>query len=314
MNTKETFDQIVWYYQVEYFNQNDLFDGDLVDVVKRMSNRKRFSTDARKRLSESAARITRNLKQERTPRSFMTQVRQFIGAALIEASTYRYGQGAPKVHHWIPVCYLSNFTRGLEQKKSRGAYIPAVNFTEEGNELLIVSDKEFAHSPDGKKGFFELSAERFFAVIESRYCNALMRLTPGQEPTRFHMVSYVSMLLVQHLRAPMEAEERFKLRSIAEFAKALEELLDTVEEGYAYIETSEEAFPFAPYAPTRARKFVDGARAWHFPLTSNVTLIFSERELTEAERARMAEGSRISTVKDARRRKQPLYGALETDF
>lgn len=311
--TADIFDQILWTFRLDNPNYNRVLDGDdFVETVKNTAAFKR-KKGFHNPFAATATKITRELKRERRPKSFMDQLRKSIATALVESAGHRYSpRDAPKIHHWIPICYLSQFTRGLEQRDSRGALIPMMDFSKTQNKNIIVGDKTFAHSARGGVGFFELTAERFFGIIESRYCNALMRLEPGVEPYRFQMISYVSMLLIQHLRAPRAGEFQFK--DLHEFARALEELLDSIEEGHAYIEFSDEPFPFTPSTPTRERHFSDGGRAWHFPLSSNATLIFADRKLTEAERARMAEGSRISTVKTAKRNGTPLYGALMSDF
>lgn len=308
--TSDTFDQILWLFRIDNPNTCQYLDNDFFDAIEEISSLK--GVGMAKVYADTATKVFRDLKRERKPKSLMDHLRKTIATNLIASAAYRFAENqAPKLHHWIPICYLSRFTRGLQQHRSRGALIPMIDFSSPRRHS-IVNDKEFAHRKGKDGGFFQLTAENFFAVIEARYENAASQLQYGIQPEFSQLVAFVAMLMVQHLRAPKNGN--FQTSQLHEFARELVELMDSIDNGHAYVEFSEEAFLFTPNTPTRQRNFTDGGRAWHFPLSSNATLIFADRELTEAERARMAEGSRISAMKTAKRNGTPLYGALETDF
>lgn len=308
METKAAYEELLWLIRLQNPEVRDAFNGDFGKVLSHFSTNTRL-TGSRKMGMATTAKVTNELKRSKPTGDLMTMVRRLTAATLLESAFHNYAPNqAPKQHHWIPLCYLTRFTRSYPQPIKRGAHIPTLDYSI-GMVDKITRDRSFIHPVKKSKGFYELSAEHFFSVVESRYSNALLRVESAKPRlSDFDMASFVSMLLIQTLRAPHPSQKSFNLRTLADFAKAAAELLDSIEAGYAYIVPSEEPLAFVPYAPTRKRIFVSGKQAWYFPVTSNLALVLSEERMTQAQQKRVTEGARISTVKWAQRNHEPLFG------
>lgn len=313
MKTAEAFEEILLFARACNSDVRVAFSGEFTEIITRFKNKTKLS-GSRVAGKKIVAQFTREMKNSNL-RNVMDTARRSMAAALLEASFYRYSNSEPKLHHWAPICYLSQFTRNTPQKSSRGAVIPSLDYSGLMIQESTLTDRSFAHKPKHNTGFYELSAERFFSIIESRYSNAILRIdVENPKTTDFYLATFVCMMVIQTMRSPHPGEKKFELRTLGDFANAIEELLDTLDEGFAYLHYSEKPLPFTPYAPTRARISVKGKRSWYFPLTSNLGFVLSEDKLDQADLERAVEGSRIATVKWAQRHGERLFGYTASDI
>jgi hypothetical protein len=315
MNTADAYEELLLLVRAQHPSMRTGFDDSFHNVVATLStNRKLAGT--RQAGRAITTKFTTELKQTKPNADVVVLARRLIATAILEASLYQYpALSVPLKHHWLPLCYSSNFTRGLPQAARRGASIPTLDYSSGEPIDRLVTDKSFVHGPAKDRGFYQLSAEKFFSIIEGWYDNSLKRLNQAKPSTTlFYKASFVAMLVIQTLRAPHPGTGKFKLRNLSDFATAAAKLLDSIETGYVYLVPSKKPLPFVAYAPTRHRVSVTDKQSWYFPLTSNLALIISEERLTNVKQQQMVEGSRASTIKWAQLHHKQLFGFTSVDL
>lgn len=308
---KSTYREILRHLRVEHPSQahNGVISDDFHETLEQVSKLK--SANSRATLSKTLEKLLTDLKRNSTG-DFMETLQRFLVIQLLVAATHRYGSNAPALHHWVPLCYLKNFTRGLNASAQRSQVVPGLRFLTNGVvERVSVADSQFAHGSSVKEGgYYELKAEYFFSIIESAYSATISSRIAGKS-REMGKIYATAMLLVQAIRAPRNGS--FELRGFREIVDYLEILVDGLEGTHVYLQSSNEPLAFSTHVPTRSRR-VKGGIVAYFPLSSDIALLVSSRDLDVSERLEMIEKSQQATISYARRTGETIYGILPEDL
>lgn len=308
---KSTYREILRHLRVEHvqFVNEGVLGDDFYETLERISKLK--SANSRATLAKTLDKLLVDLKREAST-DFMESLKRFLAIQLLITATHRYGSSAPALHHWVPLCYLKNFTRGLSEGNQRSRVVPGLRFLENGVvESIKVSDTKFAHTQSVKEGgHYELKAEYFFSIIEGTYSATITSRLAGKS-REMGKIYATAMLLVQALRAPRNGE--FLLRGFREIIEHLEILVEGLEGTHVYLQSSNEPLAFSTHVPTRSRR-VKGGIVAYFPLSSDVALLVASRELEVHERLDMITKSQQATIAYARRTGDAIYGILPKDL
>jgi hypothetical protein len=313
MKTADEYEQLLWLIRTHNGSTREAFIQPFAKTIQLFTARKK-NVSARNSAKAAIAGYLRELKSSAEKTNVMDITRKLIAVHMIDAATLAQPTNTAKLHHWLPLCYLRDFTLGIEQPLTRGAFVPTLNYDRGVQLQAVSSDKTFIHPANKNSGFYQDAAESFFGNVESWYSEVMNLLKLGhREPNNYELAMLVCMLVVQTLRSP-RPDGSFRLRTLSEFSTAADALMDSIGNGYAYVVPSEKPMPFLSYAPTRRRVLASGAVAWYFPISSNRALVVSQDELTKQQLEVLVEGSRIATVKWAHKNQKPLFGFGKQDF
>lgn len=311
MSMKSTYREILRHLRVEHPQHvnNGVISDDFHETLERLSTLK--SSNSRATLSKTLDKLLTDLKRDPSS-DFLESLQRFLAIQLLVAATHRYGSNAPALHHWIPLCYLKNFTRGLNEGGQRSQVVPGLRFLVNGVvERIKVADSRFAHTEAAKTGgYYELKAEYFFSIVEGAYSSTISSRLAGKS-REMGKIYATAMLLVQSLRAPQEGS--FTLRGFREIVEHLEIIVDGLEGKHVYLQSSNEPLAFSTHVPTRSRR-VKGGIVSYFPMSSDVALLLSSRELEVDERLEMIKKSQQATIAYARRTGEAIYGIIPEDL
>ena len=193
----------------------------------------------------------------------------------------------PKVHHWIPVCYLQQFKAPNTTATSKvRCHVRASSFN--GGKLMSfsISDSNFAHKVVDNKGFNDYRVERFYAGVEMFYGSSSAKGFQGG----LSNVSVAALALVQSVRSPHPATG-FLSGDVKSILGATLKALDAWDEVHAWrMSVSKKDVPsmgFMPYVPARIRHFTDGSEAFYFPVSPKAGFVISSKHLSMDDRNRV---------------------------
>jgi len=224
---------------------------------------------------------------------------------------------SPKVHHWLPLCFIKKF-RGSKVPNSRNYTVKSLRFTDSGVFQEEVIDTFFAHGIDEEgNGFYNLSVESFFSVIEALYLESTQKLT---NPNQYKGARYVDLVrlygffLSQAVRNPRPELNVKSIRTINGFVNSLITMIDYVEtpRGH-FIQTDYDLF-FTPYVPQREIKMSDSNHALVFPTSSRAAFIVSDVPLISEKAQNAVKTSQNSTLLEAKKNKLSIYGVTHSSF
>ena len=242
-------------------------------------------------------------------RAPMEAVRSYIALSLLGAALRRYGDAAPLIHHWVPLCYLKGFVRDEPQETLRTRRVPGTRFDGEHPRLVVSEDRQFAHGVRRNgDGHYELPLEKFFSIIEGSFSAALGAESAGK-PRETNRVYIVALAVIQALRLGSD------VTTLAGAARALVPLLDSFGEAHITLEQSLlEPLGFLTSTPLR-RRTLDGEHwATFFPISSDCALLIASRELGSDERQELIAASNRAAAAQSRRTGETLHGVLPSDL
>jgi hypothetical protein len=244
---------------------------------------------------------------------YFYEVIDFIFHNLCASVSHRYiRNSAPKVHHWLPVSYTRHFATSSKGRKA--GPIHCVKFSKNGQMFgTDVTDRHFAHAKESNgDGFYHLSMEKFFCLVEMKMGEARTKLElGGKHPENFSSVTTAAFFIVQSVRNPSPGHESFSIRNIGGVVAALIEVIEKFKKIHCIfaVPQNRKKLVFTPYVPTRIRVLSDGTRAVYFPFAPNRGFIITDRVILNNTAMKIVEESNIAVVNHARRTASLIYGA-----
>lgn len=242
-------------------------------------------------------------------------VRYYLLLQLMASHTSKLVGPLPKVHHWLPVCYLRAFSNASSSKNRRSITVNRVFFDAQGIERgrNLVSHIEFAHpANDEGSGYYAPYTEKFFGKVEADYASAMSMIQRG-EANAWVQVVLMAFFAVQSARNPDRRIKKFQpkfyrnhredlLRNV--FA-AMDELL---EDARTMLVQDLKGVKFSPFFPPRAFVSASGTRSLFFPLSSTTGMLISDGALDNDQARSVAQSCIRNMEKYAGRTQQVLYG------
>lgn len=251
-------------------------------------------------LRNAATTVSQSLASSSDLKGILTQV---LVADALSSMSFRFRESEyPKVHHWIPKCYLKNF--GIVKRNQRKSIaVPVMTFMREQPIFGVFTDRSFAHSVnEGGQGFYHLAMERFFGLTESRF-----QFTSSTDKVTKKIYD-AALMFIQSVRCP-DLSSGFKGSSVAELMDKLIEVLDSFEKIHVTVGSTRNKTVVAPYFPSYLKKTVKYGLSAYFPITSDEAAMITEAPVTNnSDFNSFTSGARHALIKRSLKSQTPLIG------
>lgn len=319
MNTRQHFEELLDSYSDRLAVPSEIFTGSVEEVLERISRSKgkvvrseidRFLRQERLYIKN---RSVKNLR--RTDLSGITEMniaREMTLLCLLNAANISYSDKVPKLHHWIPVCYLKNFTATRKANSARIVELEKIQFSPRTKVAYksTIKDLEFCHGVDvNGNGFYHRTVEQFFGLTESFYSDYITNSEArGDLKKDFYNGAMVAFIVALAVRNPYAEAAQPEVQTMSGLIKALIHLFDTLGESNIYIEKSLEKVPFSPNISCRIRKAANGNVSFYFPLADDTAMVISPAKMNVDQVRATIRAGRASMINQARNNAGAIYG------
>lgn len=277
---------------------------------------------ARKRISSQRHTLRDLSVYEIDSETLRREAVNFILWRMVEAHVTALPEQLPKIHHWLPVCYVRRFTAGGVRPARRGSVmVSAAYFNKEGQITAssYVRDPHFAHKAQHSRGFYNPHTEMFFGKVETAYgevVSSSMSKPPSMKKrvnNAYTLVAAYAFFIVQSMRNPVSFDDGVAIfannRKNSIFMDGIFDRADELLAPNARVIHTTENLWFSPYFPPRTRVTAEGVRVHVFPMASSMALVVSDSRLSSSEARRVVDENNISMMRAAARHGHVLYGA-----
>ena len=184
----------------------------------------------------------------------------------------------PKLHHWVPVCYMRRF-RGNKTSNGGNKYTLKAKISVANRPMAFsVFDRQFAHPVINDQGYNDHRVEAFYSMIEGLYSSTFTK----EHQEVFSRVAVSSFAIIQSVRSP-HPSNGFIPGDVASVFGATLAMLDRWDHIYASPYHSDVPVAFLPYVPARVHQYADGSQSICFPVEVTTQFVLSSAPISDAQ-------------------------------